>query len=97
MTPDQARDRLCRRKVDLPPGRPSVITRVLGVDSGRFGVGQARRARSPQIAQALGPRFCRGLIAQRGMGPDVVVVVAPQRQGAAGIGEAVKDLLVEMA
>ncbi|PTV93254.1 putative transposase, partial [Rhodobacter aestuarii] len=31
---------------DLPPGRPSVITRVLGVDSGLFRVGQARRARS---------------------------------------------------
>ena len=39
---------------DLPPGRPSFITRVLGVDSGRFRVGQARRARSPQIAQAPG-------------------------------------------
>ena len=39
---------------DLPPGRPSVITRVLRVDSCRFGLGQARRARSPQIAQALG-------------------------------------------
>jgi hypothetical protein len=46
---------------DLPPGRPSFITRVLGVDSCRFRVGQARRARSPQIAQALGallPGFC---------------------------------------
>jgi len=39
---------------DLPPGRPSFITRVLGVDSRRFRLGQARRARSPQIAQALG-------------------------------------------
>ncbi len=39
---------------DLPPGRPSFITRVLGVDSRRFRVGQARRARSPQIAQAPG-------------------------------------------
>jgi hypothetical protein len=29
------------------------------------------------------------------MRPDVVVVVAPQGQGAAGIGEAVEDLLVE--
>ena len=38
--------------LDLPPGRPSFITRVLGVDSGRFRVGQARRARSPQVAQA---------------------------------------------
>lgn len=47
---------------DLPPGRPSFMTRVLGVDSGRLGVGQARRARSPQIAQAPGARrtgsFC---------------------------------------
>lgn len=40
--------------LDLPPGRLSFITRVLGVDSGRFRVGQARRARSPQIAQAPG-------------------------------------------
>jgi hypothetical protein len=39
---------------DLPPGRPSVITRVLGFDTGRFRVGQARRARSPQIAKAYG-------------------------------------------
>lgn len=41
---------------DLPPGRPSFITRVLAVDSGRFRVGQARRARCHQIAQALGAR-----------------------------------------
>ena len=41
---------------DLPPGRPSFITRVLGVDIGWFRVWQARRARSPQIAQALGAR-----------------------------------------
>ena len=40
--------------VDLPPGRPSFITRVLGVDNCCFGLGQARRARSPQLAQALG-------------------------------------------
>ena len=37
---------------DLPPGRPSFIARVLGVDIGRFRVGQARRARTPQFAQA---------------------------------------------
>ena len=41
---------------DLPPGRPSGITRVLGVDNGWLRVGQARRARSPQIAQAPGAR-----------------------------------------
>ncbi len=39
---------------DLPPGRPSFITRVLGFDSGRFRVWQARRARCHQIAQAPG-------------------------------------------
>lgn len=32
---------------DLPPIRPSFITRVLGVDIGLYRVGQARRARSP--------------------------------------------------
>lgn len=40
-------------------------------------------------------RFCGRLVAQRGMRPDVVVVVAPQGQRAAGIGQAVEDLLVE--
>lgn len=41
-----------RKAVDLPPGRPSFITRVLGFDSRRFRGWQARRARSRQIAQA---------------------------------------------
>ena len=43
-----------RRSIDadLPPGRPSFITRVFGVDSGRFRVGQARRAGSHEVAQA---------------------------------------------
>jgi len=49
-------DRRFDMAIDLPPGRPSFITRVLGVDSGRFRVGQARRARRPQIAQAPGAR-----------------------------------------
>jgi hypothetical protein len=52
---------------DLPPGRPSVITRVLGFDSRRFPVWQARQARCHQIAQALGPLLlgscCRGMSA----------------------------------
>ena len=39
---------------DLPPGRPSFITRVLWVDSFRFWVRQARRARRHQVAQAPG-------------------------------------------
>jgi hypothetical protein len=39
---------------DLPPGRPSFITRVWLVDSRRFRVGQARRVRCRQIAQAPG-------------------------------------------
>lgn len=37
---------------DLPSARPSYITRVFGVEIGRFRVGRARRARSPQFAQA---------------------------------------------
>ncbi len=48
---------------DLPPAGPSLMTRVcgFGLDSCRFRAGQARRARSPQIAQASGalrPVFC---------------------------------------
>ncbi len=40
---------------DLPPKAPSFITRVCGFGFHilRFHFGQARRARSPQIAQAL--------------------------------------------
>ncbi len=45
---------IAETQADLPPGRPSFIMRVLGVDNRRFGVGQARRARSPQVAQAPG-------------------------------------------
>lgn len=44
---------------DLPPGRPSFITIILLIYSVRFGVGQARRARRRQFAQALGVRTCR--------------------------------------
>ena len=40
-------------------------------------------------------RVCRGLVAQRGMRPDVVVVVAPDGQFAPGISQAVKDFLVQ--
>ena len=42
------------RHIDLPPGRPSFIASVLGVDSHRFRVGQARRTLRTQIAQAPG-------------------------------------------
>jgi preprotein translocase subunit SecG len=41
-------------QLDLPPGHPSFITRVLGVDSGRLRLGQAGRARSHQVAQSPG-------------------------------------------
>ena len=43
-------------ETDLPPEAPSFITRVCGsgFHSIRFRFGQARRARSPQIAQASG-------------------------------------------
>ena len=80
---------------DLPPGRPSFITRVLGFDSRRFGLGQARRARSPQIAQALGPRFSGCFVAQRRVWPDVVVIIAPQAQFSPSIAEAVEYLLIQ--
>ena len=42
-------------RVDLPPKAPSFITRVcgFGFHIRRLRFGQARRARSPQIAQAL--------------------------------------------
>lgn len=40
-------------------------------------------------------RFCRRLVAQRGMRSDGVVVVSPQGQLSAGIGQAVEDLLVQ--
>ena len=50
-----------RMAVDLPPCRPSFITRVWLVASCRFGFGQVRLMRSPQIVQArdaLLPEFC---------------------------------------
>ena len=40
-------------------------------------------------------RFCGGLVARRGMRPDIVMVVAPEGQFATGIGQAVEDFLVE--
>ena len=46
---------------DLPPSRPSFITRVWFVDSRRFRVGQARRVRCCQVVQVPGvllPGFC---------------------------------------
>ena len=52
----EAFDAIASELGDLPPDGPSFITRVCG--SGfhipRFRFGQARRARSPQIAQASG-------------------------------------------
>ena len=41
---------------DLPPKAPSFVTRVCGIGFHirRFRFGQARRARSPEIAQAQG-------------------------------------------
>jgi len=47
---------LCSSRADLPPAGPSFITRVCMLDLGirLRRLAQARRARSPQIAQALG-------------------------------------------
>lgn len=40
-------------------------------------------------------RFCWGLVAELRMRPDIVVIVAPERQGSAGICQGIEDLLVE--
>jgi len=52
----KALEELFKKDIDLPPFGPSFITRVCGfdLDNHGFRFGQARRARSPQIAQALG-------------------------------------------
>lgn len=62
------------------------------------GFGLGKRAGRGALRLLKRPaRVGRGLVAQRGMGPDIVVVIAPEGQRAAGIGQAVEDLLVEMA
>lgn len=40
-------------------------------------------------------RFCRRLVSQRRVWPDVVVIVSPERRLPAGIVEAVEHLLVQ--
>ena len=56
---DQAGEVLSDIISDLPPKAPSFITRVcgFGFHSLWVRIGQARRARSPQIAQASGARL----------------------------------------
>jgi hypothetical protein len=51
------------------------------------GFGLGKRAGRVAIKKLKRPaRFSWGLVSQRGMRPDVVVVVAPESQFAAGIG-----------
>lgn len=59
-----------------------------------FGLGE-RAGRGALRLLKRPARFCRGPISQRGMQPDIVVIVAPEGQQAAGIGQTVEDLLVE--
>ena len=60
------------------------------------GFGLGKRAGRGALRLLKRPaRVGRGLVAQRGMGPDVVVVVAPEGQFAAGISQAVEDFLVQ--
>ena len=59
-----------------------------------FGCGK-RAGRGTLRLLKRSARVGRGLVAQRGMGPDVVVVVAPEGQFAAGISQAVEDFLVQ--
>ena len=62
---------------------------VVGLGLGkRAGCGALRLLKHPACSD-------RGFVPERGMRPNVVVVVAPQSQLLAGIGEAVEDLLVE--
>ena len=60
------------------------------------GFGLGKRAGRGALRLLKRPaRVVWGLVTQRGMGPDVVVVIAPEGQLAAGIGQAVEDLLVQ--
>lgn len=55
-----------------------------------------KRARRGAVRLLKRPaRFCLGLVAEGEKRSDVVVVVSPLGQLAAGIGQAVEDLLVE--
>ena len=58
---------------------------VLGKRAGRRALGLPKRLAG----------FCGWQATQRGMRPDEVVVVSPERQLATGLGEAVEDFLVE--
>ena len=60
------------------------------------GFGLGKRAGRGALRLVKRPaRFCWRLVAQRGMRPDGVVVVAPEGQLAAGIDQAVEELLVQ--
>lgn len=61
-----------------------------------FGLGK-RAGRGALRLLKRSARFCWGLVAKRGMGPDVVVIVSPEGQLAAGISQAVEDFFVQMA
>jgi len=82
------------KPLTYPPGRPSFITRVLGVDSGRLLGTRAGRG-APRLLKRPA-RLLRGVVSQRGVRPDRVVVVSPWGQLAADVRWAVEDLLVEV-
>ncbi len=94
---------------DLPPVIPRSYRESLGLIVVGSGWASAP-ARSHQVSSKRPTRFCWRLVAQRGMWPDVVVVVSPQGQLAAGMrrvrkqsgglfsrrmGQAVEDFLVQ--
>ena len=61
------------------------------------GFGLGKRAGRGALRLLKRPaRFCRGFVSQRGMRPDVVVIVAPEGQLAPGISQTVEDLLVQV-
>ena len=60
------------------------------------GFGLGKRAGRGALRLLKRPaRFCWRLVGQRGMRADVVVVVSPKGQLAAGVSQAVEDLLVQ--
>ena len=80
--------------VTCPPAVPRSSGESLGLIGIGFGLGK-RAGRGALGWLARPARFCGGNSAERGMRPDVVVVVAPEGQRPAGVGQAVEDLLVQ--
>lgn len=60
-----------------------------------FSVGRKRAGRGARKLLKRSARLLRCLVAQRGVRPDCVVVIAPEGQLAPGVVQAVEDLFVQ--